>query len=106
MDDHFVDDHTGVFSANVVGIGGGRHYLRGNILHGEWIIFDVFVEEEHRRMGFGRRLVEAIEETARSRGLKTIHTGMTEREAFPFWQRLGYVQRDRKNKPGKWTKEL
>lgn len=56
-------------------------------------IHDVFIRESFRRRGVGRRLVEEILEWFRTRGVTLVEltVAANNREAIPFWERLGFL---------------
>ena len=51
----------------------------------------LWVEESHRGLGLGRRLVTTVEDEARARGCTTIVTSSHEFQAPGFYERLGYT---------------
>ncbi len=53
-------------------------------------IREVWVQPEWRRQGYGRRLLEAAEREARSRGCKVILLSSYSFQAPAFYQKLGY----------------
>ncbi len=57
-------------------------------------ILGLVVHSEHRDVGLGRQLVEAVEEWATSRGLKqiSVQSNVLRAEAHPFYERLGYAR--------------
>lgn len=52
----------------------------------------IFVVKEHRNQGFAKRLVKALEETAKEKGYKyaVLETGIGQPEAIGLYQKLGY----------------
>jgi GNAT superfamily N-acetyltransferase len=58
----------------------------------------LFVVPEHRRKGAGAILVRAIEDQARQRGFSALYLYTT--EAVGFYERLGWLVRDRTNWKG------
>lgn len=56
------------------------------------IVDDLFLKEEHRGNGFGRRTMEFIEEYAKDRGYKRIQfqSELSNPEACEFYKALGY----------------
>lgn len=50
----------------------------------------LWVDAAHRRQGHGRRLVEATESAARSRGCIGVYLDTYSFQARPFYERLGY----------------
>lgn len=62
-----------------------EHRIRG-------YIHDVYVREEFRRRGLGRRLVEQILTWFRRRGVTMVEltVAANNRDAIPFWERLGF----------------
>ncbi len=57
-------------------------------------ILGLVVDPGCRRIGVGRRLVGAVEEWARARGLElvAVRSNVTRTESHPFYERLGYVR--------------
>ena len=55
-------------------------------------ITDLFVREDSRRRGIGRRLVEAVTEWLRERGVPRVEVRVAVRnaEGQAFWRALGY----------------
>ena len=51
----------------------------------------VWVDEQQRRRGLGRNLVEAAEAEARSRGCHNAYLDTFSYQAQPFYEKLGYV---------------
>jgi GNAT superfamily N-acetyltransferase len=60
---------------------------------GQSLINATYVSPEAVRRGIGRRLVEAMEDAARQGGVSRLHLNST-LNAVPFYERLGYVQRE------------
>jgi GNAT superfamily N-acetyltransferase len=56
------------------------------------LVEDMVISENHRRKGIGRRLMQAIETWARSRGATRLQllTDQTNAAAFNFYQRMGW----------------
>jgi GNAT superfamily N-acetyltransferase len=56
-------------------------------------ITDLFVREESRRSGIGRRLVEAVTDWIRERGVPRVEVRVAVRneEGQAFWRALGYA---------------
>lgn len=52
----------------------------------------VAVLAQHRRAGYGRRIVEALQDEARRRGFEGV-TLSAQLHAIPFYERLGYLAR-------------
>jgi GNAT superfamily N-acetyltransferase len=50
----------------------------------------LWVAEEHRGRGYGRRLLEAAEAEAARRGCHRCHLDTLEFQALPFYRKLGY----------------
>ena len=63
----------------------------------EAFIDELYVEQSHRRMGFGRRAMEFAAEQARALGVKVIHLEVDRNNlaALELYRRLGYVDHDR-----------
>jgi GNAT superfamily N-acetyltransferase len=57
-------------------------------------LLGLVVDARARGRGLGRRLVTAVEEWARSRGLEqmAVRSNVTRRESHPFYERLGYAR--------------
>jgi GNAT superfamily N-acetyltransferase len=57
-------------------------------------ILGLVVAESQRGLGVGRRLVDAIEQWARGRGLKDIfvRSNIIRPESHPFYERIGYAR--------------
>lgn len=57
-------------------------------------ILGLVVAERQRGLGAGRRLVEAIEQWARARGLNEIfvRSNIARPESHPFYERIGYAR--------------
>jgi GNAT superfamily N-acetyltransferase len=57
-------------------------------------ILGLVVAEGQRGLGVGRRLVEAIEQWARDRGLEQIfvRSNIVRPESHPFYERIGYAR--------------
>jgi ribosomal protein S18 acetylase RimI-like enzyme len=54
-------------------------------------IHDVYVREAYRRQGVGRRMVEAILDWLRSRGVTMVElTVAANNDATAFWERMGF----------------
>jgi ribosomal protein S18 acetylase RimI-like enzyme len=54
-------------------------------------IHDVYVRETYRRQGVGRRMVEAILDWLRSRGVTIVElTVAANNDATAFWERMGF----------------
>jgi predicted N-acetyltransferase YhbS len=61
----------------------------------------LFVVPKHRRKGAGAILVRAIEDQARQRGCSRLHLYTT--SAAGFYERLGWLLRERTNRNGRET---
>lgn len=57
-------------------------------------ILGLVVGADQRGRGLGKRLVEAVEEWARTRGLSdvSVRSNVIRPESHPFYERLGYVR--------------
>jgi GNAT superfamily N-acetyltransferase len=57
-------------------------------------ILGLVVDGEHRGQGVGRRLVDAVESWASTRGLEqmAVRSNVVRTESHPFYERLGYVR--------------
>ena len=67
----------------------------------EWLGRDAFVDEfylleEYRRLGWGRKTMEFVEEAARSAGVRTLHLEVVRENnaALQVYQRLGFVEHE------------
>jgi GNAT superfamily N-acetyltransferase len=67
-------------------LGGAYGRTNWNWLH----IHNVWVAEEERGKGLGRRLMLAIEAAAAERGCRHAHLDTFSYQARPFYERLGY----------------
>ena len=80
-------------TTEVVGwIHGAEHELLEVELHCE--IWGLVVADGQRGQGVGRRLVEAVEQWARSRGLAgiSVRSNTIRPESHPFYERLGFTR--------------
>lgn len=61
-----------------------------------WILHDLFVDQQHRKHGAGRELMNAAAQFCRARGAERIDlaTAITNTSAQPLYESLGY-ERDR-----------
>lgn len=50
----------------------------------------LWVAEDHRRRGYGRQLLTAVEDAARARGCIGVYLDTYEFQARPFYERFGY----------------
>ena len=57
-------------------------------------ILGLVVDAGHRRLGVGRRLVQAVEAWARGRGLQeiSVRSNVVRAEAHPFYEGLGFTR--------------
>jgi GNAT superfamily N-acetyltransferase len=57
-------------------------------------LLGLVVDSRERGRGVGRRLVSAVEEWARARGLEqmAVRSNVTRTESHPFYERLGYTR--------------
>ncbi len=65
----------------------------------EWLGKDAFVDElylleEYRRRGWGRKTMEFVEEAARAVGVRTLHLEVVQKNtgAFEVYRKLGFVE--------------
>ena len=65
-------------------------HLRGGDHHRVARLHDMFVLTDHRRLGAGRALMDAVVEWASNR-VKYLEWQAHEERAAPFYRRLGYV---------------
>ena len=71
----------------------------GNIVGGasgvtSWGLCEISIlgiDKRIRRQGWGRKLIEAIEQTARERGCRFIHTNTMNFQAIDFYRRVGFI---------------
>lgn len=62
--------------------------------HGKALILDdLFIKEEHRRKGFGIKVLDCIEQYAKENGYKRLQfqSELTNETAFSFYTNVGYV---------------
>ncbi|HHT06208.1 MAG TPA: GNAT family N-acetyltransferase [Hydrogenispora sp.] len=88
------DDHK-VLVAQVDGeIAGWVHAFLNRPLHKDTVvdIAGLVVDENHRKMGIGRRLLEAVEDWAKNQGCEqvTLSSNITREGAHKFYQNIGY----------------
>ena len=76
----FARDHRGRI------VGGARGTTNWNWLH----IGLVWVADEQRGQGLGRRIMAAIEDAGRARGCTRAHLDTFSYQARPFYEKLGY----------------
>jgi GNAT superfamily N-acetyltransferase len=69
----------------------------------EWLGRDAFVDElylleEYRRRGWGRKTIEFVEEAAREAGVRTLHLEVVRQNdaALQVYQKLGFAEHDSK----------
>ncbi len=74
--------------ANAQIIGGLVGELFWNAVHVELL----WVADEHRRRGYGRRLMQKVEGEARARGADLVYLNTFSFQAPAFYERLGYKQ--------------
>jgi GNAT superfamily N-acetyltransferase len=57
-------------------------------------ILGLIVDSEHRGLGIGRELLEAVEVWAAGRGLEqmSVRSNVLRAEAHPFYEQLGYTR--------------
>ena len=59
--------------------------------HWQWLHLDLlWVKEELRQRGYGRRLVELAEEEARKRGAQNVYLDTFSFQALEFYKKCGY----------------
>jgi len=89
------DEHV-VFVAETMEVIGWIHAAEQQILEVGTLceIWGLVVADGQRGKGVGRRLIEAIEQWARSRGLAEIHvrSNVIRAESHPFYERVGYTR--------------
>lgn len=89
------DDHI-VFVAETTEVGGWIHAAEQEILElGKFCeVWGLVVSNTQRRRGVGRRLIEAVEQWARSRGLGqvTLRSNIVRPESHPFYEQIGFVR--------------
>ncbi|NLW56622.1 MAG: GNAT family N-acetyltransferase [Firmicutes bacterium] len=88
------EDHV-VYIAEAAGdMAGWIHAYLYRPLHKEIMveIAGLVVEKNSRRMGIGRRLLEAVEEWAKAHGCSQVclDSNIVRKEAHQFYQRVGY----------------
>ncbi|HEX4630242.1 MAG TPA: GNAT family N-acetyltransferase [Chthoniobacterales bacterium] len=75
---------------------GWTHGAEQEMLELDWRgeIRGLVVAESERGRGVGRRLVEAVENWARERGLKdmSVRSNVIRPESHPFYERIGYTR--------------
>ncbi len=90
------DPHQGVFVADLAGAGlvGWLHVYRQALLEADLTaeIGGLVVEQSHRRMGVGQKLMEAAEAWALQQGCCRVHlrSNVIREGAHAFYRRLGY----------------
>lgn len=89
MLEHFLVAHAGHVLAGTVGL-----ELLGEVA----LLRSVAVDEAHRGLGLGKRLVEAMEEHARDEGVRELYLLTTTAE--DFFATLGYRKLAREEAPG------
>jgi GNAT superfamily N-acetyltransferase len=85
----------GGFSRLVLTLRNGAGQLVGGLL-GEiywgWLHISIlWLEEDVRGKGFGRKLVQAAEQEARQRGCHAVNLDTLDFQALPFYEKLGYT---------------
>ncbi len=73
-----------------IGCSSGLAYKNGADYSGWFYLTDLFVEKEYRSQGLGTELLKALEEQARSIGVKYIWLWTSGAEALKFYRRQGY----------------
>ena len=85
-----------VFVAETTEIVGWVHAAEQEILETGTVceIWGLVVADGQRGKGIGRRLIEAVEEWALSRGLKqvSLRSNIIRPEAHPFYERIGFTR--------------
>lgn len=69
------------------GLAGG---VAGRTIYGHFLIEVVWVREDRRRTGLGRRLMQAAEAEARARGCRGAQVDTLSFQGLEFYQRLGF----------------
>lgn len=58
----------------------------------QWLhVISLWVDEAHRGLGLGRRLLRTAEDEARTRGVLRVYLDTLDFQARPFYEREGYV---------------
>ncbi|HUU12152.1 MAG TPA: GNAT family N-acetyltransferase [Terriglobia bacterium] len=88
------DEHAIFVAAQSALVVGWVHVFEKHLLESEpeAEIGGLVVDENHRRAGAGKLLMERAEEWARSRGLKSVYlrSNVIRKEAHAFYEKLGY----------------
>jgi GNAT superfamily N-acetyltransferase len=78
---------------------------RGKVIGGlvgetylDWLAIEIlWIDDEHRRTGLGRQLVEKAESEARKRGAQNVYLNTFSFQAPGFYAKLGYTEFGRLN---------
>ena len=73
-----------------IGCSSGLAYKNGDNYSGWFFLTDLFVEKEYRSQGLGADLLKALEEQARTIGVKYIWLWTSGFKALKFYRRQGY----------------
>ena len=75
------------FARDAAGLAGG---VAGRTIYGHFMIEVVWVREDLRRTGLGRKLMQAAEAEARSRGCRAAQVDTLSFQGLEFYQSLGF----------------
>lgn len=73
-----------------VGSSSGLAHKRNNGYANYFYLSDLIVEKEYRKLGYGKKLLELLEEKIKTLGVETIWTWTAEYEAETFYIKQGY----------------
>lgn len=74
-----------------IGCSSGLAYKNGDDFSGWFYLTDLFVEKAYRKRGLGAKLLAALEEKVRARGVTRIWTWTAGYEAPGFYKKQGYA---------------
>lgn len=74
----------------LIGASSGLAYKQGDKYSAYFYLSDLFVEKEHRRQGYGKKLLELLEEKIKSLGIEFIWTWTASFEGESFYIKQGY----------------